>query len=869
MDSTVLKICAAGLMHDLGKAGTRMTFGIDQEYVERHENVFLPVYRGRYSHHHALYGAAFVEKNPSLFPREFTSGDWGEGDTFFNLVAGHHNPSTPLQWIVAVADRISSGWDRDIFEKEEDEIPVNDYLETRLLSLFEQLMAEEDSYLSVEDFAWHYSLAPLTPESLFPVERGNQEGKRENSGTRDYKELFEQFLSSLSGILHREDSVELWLEHFDSLMMVYMSTIPAARAGRVVPDVSLYDHSRVTAALASALYLFHKENDSLDETSIKDYETEKFLIIAGDLYGIQDFIFKGYGDTRRHRSKLLRGRSLYVSLLSELGSDLLCRKIGLHRISSILSAAGKFLIIAPNTERTRATVKEVEREINDWLFKVSLGETSLGIATIAAAPRDFADRNFQNLWDRISYEMERKKLSKLDLMRHGGVVEDYLDRFKSTLKSPLCPICGKRPSDEAVEGSEYIGAEAGSACRLCRDQIFLGTQVVKNDTVAVLSEGAEAGPESLRLMEPIYGAYQVAFLKGDTSYLARKGVLLAYWDIRSWGRGSLASRATLKLINGYVPVYSEEDRHDERILYCERSEGNKASSIEDINLGDPKTFAHISMKALNWQPDRGGWVGIDALGVLKADVDNLGILTNCGLRPERFTVSRLATLSRQLNAFFAFYLPYKLKENDKYKEVYTVFGGGDDLFLIGPWSIMLELAHELSNDFYRYCCRNPEIHLSAGITYCKPNIPLDAMATRAEEALENSKTGEKNKVTVFGETVRWKELQELFKIRDQLWEWYEEGIITRSMFYKLNELVDMAARERQVLAQNEIFLKDMHMSKWRALLAYFAERNIAKGYPKDKRSALVGRVAGALVKWLDSYGGSIRIPLWDILYNTR
>ena len=88
MDSTVLKICAAGLMHDLGKAGTRTTFGIDQEYVERHENVFLPVYRGRYSHHHALYGAAFVEKNPSLFPREFTSGDWGEGDTFSTWLPG-------------------------------------------------------------------------------------------------------------------------------------------------------------------------------------------------------------------------------------------------------------------------------------------------------------------------------------------------------------------------------------------------------------------------------------------------------------------------------------------------------------------------------------------------------------------------------------------------------------------------------------------------------------------------------------------------------------------------------------------------------------------------------------------------------------
>jgi len=36
----------------------------------------------------------------------------------------------------------------------------------------------------------------------------------------------------------------------------------------------------------------------------------------------------------------------------------------------------------------------------------------------------------------------------------------------------------------------------------------------------------------------------------------------------------------------------------------------------------------------------------------KADVDHLGLLLACGLKDERFTVSRLATLSRQLNSYF-------------------------------------------------------------------------------------------------------------------------------------------------------------------------------------------------------------------------
>ncbi|RLB27944.1 MAG: type III-A CRISPR-associated protein Cas10/Csm1, partial [Deltaproteobacteria bacterium] len=633
--------------------------------------------------------------------------------------------------------------------------------------------------------------------------------------------------------------------------------------------VSLYDHCRATAALATALYLYHKENNSLNEDSIKNDDTEKFLIVSGDLYGIQDFIFKGYGDTRKHRSKLLRGRSLYVSLLSELAADIICRKIGLHRMSSLLNAAGKFLIIAPNTEKAQDAVNEVDCHINDWLYGITLGEAAIGITSLTATPRDFVEKHFQKLWDRISFQIEKKKFSKLDLDRHGGAVQHYLERFNNDLRSPVCPICGKRPSSDMVEGSSYIGQETMSACKLCRDQIFLGTQIVKNNNIAVLSKDAKCGPLSSRLVEPIYGIYQIVFLDGGHESMAQRGELLGYWDIQPWARESMASRATLKMINGYVPVYTQEDEHDERILYSEKSERKKLEAIEQIKPGDPKPFTHIAAKALNVREDSKTYAGVDALGVLKADVDNLGLIMSCGLKPERFTISRIATLSRQLNTFFACYLPSKLKGDARYKEVYTVFGGGDDLFLIGPWNVMLNLGLELSKDFKRYCCGNPELHLSAGIIYCKLNTPLDTMATQAEEALELSKGGEKDRVTVFGETVPWFNVEDLLQVKDKLQKWYQENIVTRSMLYKLNEFIYMAAQEKQILDQNEIFLKHMHCTKWRALLGYFVERNVAKSFPQEQRPQIVKDVASSLASWLEVYGGWLKVPLWDILYNTR
>lgn len=871
MESTALKVHSAGFMHDLGKAGTRSIFGIDDDYIEHNENVYLPVKHGRYSHHHAIYSAAIIEKNAHLFPREFTSREWGEGDTFINLVAGHHNPSTPLQWVIAVADRISSGWDRDKFKKQEDEIPIRDYLQTRLFPVFEQLLEKDNQYTSADDFQYHYHLSPMSPRNLFPAKNDGLQNKGNISAVEEYEELYRQFMDSLSQLLHKNQSPELWLEHFDSLMMVYMWAIPAARVGKVVPDVSLYDHARTTAALGTSLYLYHKENDTLEEAMIKDYDDKKFLIVSGDLYGIQDFIFKSLSDTRKQRSKILRGRSLYVSLLTELAADMLCRRIGLHHNSAILNAAGKFMIIAPNTEKTRETIETANREINDWLYEKTFGETALGITSLYAAPRDFIERNFQRLWDQISAQIEIKKFSKLDLNRHGGSVNSYLDQFNNELHSSICPFCGKRPSNELAEHSPYIGEETISACTLCRDHIFLGTQLVKRNNIAILSANAKFDPHSEHLLEPIYGAYQVVFPEPSSSLdpLARSGELLGYWDIQPWARDTMTSQATLKMINGYVPVYTEEDKYDDRLLCSEKIEKKKLEAIDQINFGDPKTFTHISAKALNVTNDSKSYAGVDALGILKADVDNLGILMSCGLKSDRFTVSRLSTLSRQMNAFFACYLPHMLKESTHYKDVYTVFGGGDDLFLLGPWNVMLNLAAKLVDYFSSYTCGNKNIHLSAGITFCKPNIPLDVMAQQAEEALDISKSGEKNKVTVFGESIPWDQVKTLIQMKAQLVEWYRNGILTRSMLYKLNDLIHMAAQEKEILKRNEIFLKDMYCTKWRALLSYFVERNVAKSLPKDERSMIVSKVTTSLALWLKEYGGWFKVSLWDVLYNTR
>ena len=864
MDDTTLKIAIAAFFHDVGKFADKDVLDITEQYINDN-SAYLPFKDRQHTHHHAVYTSAFIEYMKNDLPFELNSSGWGDGDSFINLAAGHHNPETPLQQIITEADWLTSGMDRTKFaDHDNKQISFRDYRKTRLLPLFEQL--KKPGMNAPDNFLFAYPLKPLSPEYIFP----EQKSMISNDDSKiHYQKLFDRFISDLKRLRHKNENLHLWFEHFESLVMTYLSSIPSARAGDVLPDVSLYDHLRLTSAFASALYLYHKETDSLNIEAIKKRDRQKFLLISGNFYGIQDFIFSGYGDTRKYRSKLLRGRSFYVSLLSEISAHMLCDKIGLPFISVILNAAGKFTILAPNTEETATAVAETKEKINKWLMDISYAEISIGFTELKAAPDDFVPEKFINLWEKLGRLSEENKFSKIDLEKYGGVVSKYLDQFNNKLEHPMCPLCGKRPA--FPETKKYLASDqAGPVCRLCADHIFLGTRLVKNSRIIIGKKGANIWERSNSLMEPVCGQYQLCFTSSeDKDYkIADMQNIIKYWDISNTPDSSAVLDVSRRFLNGYVPVYDDEDLNDERLLATKKNDVKKEQMIEEIHIGEPKTLSHIAANALNLV-ENGKFSGIDALGILKADVDNLGMLMGCGLDEKRFTISRLATLSRQLNFYFALYLPNLLATDKRFKNIYTVFAGGDDLFLIGPWNRIYELAIVLRKTFSDYVCNNPDIHFSAGISFKKAHTPIAGMADSAEEALKKAKKG-RNQITMFSQTATWKDIETLEMIREKLEEWLKEELITKSMLYRLNEFIRMAAQAKELLQRKDVYFKEMDCLKWRASFCYSATRNIGKKIKdKEKRKQKTDELISCITGWLEAHGGKLKIPLWNILYNLR
>ncbi|MDR3049652.1 MAG: type III-A CRISPR-associated protein Cas10/Csm1 [Elusimicrobiota bacterium] len=317
-------------------------------------------------------------------------------------------------------------------------------------------------------------------------------------------------------------------------------------------------------------------------------------------------------------------------------------------------------------------------------------------------------------------------------------------------------------------------------------------------------------------------------------------------DLTDIGK-NLASNVSNYKLN--APIFDKYDVIDFTEFYNENNP--KPYVARDEQENKVKDFEAIA---------NGDGAGIKALAVLKADVDNLGNLFN--QVSSSGGLSKQATFSRMLNAFWTIYLPSLLK--DKFSDVYTVFAGGDDLFLIGKWDAIIDLAIRLKDDFAQYVCGN--VNFSAGIALLKDGEPIKRFYKLSEDALECSKRNEgKNSLTLFGETIKWAEY--IREDKDEISKLLSEDKINNAGLQKLLSLIDMANKADEISAgKRNADIKEMQNFKWKALLTYFIARNEKVKEQMDKQNLINNFVKqiGDLSK-----RKTLKISLWKNIYKNR
>ncbi|MDR2451817.1 MAG: type III-A CRISPR-associated protein Cas10/Csm1 [Candidatus Accumulibacter sp.] len=866
------RVAFAALLHDLGKFAERAAPEVARERLDAHVTAYCKWHEpGRYhSHKHAAYTALFMDEiekaAPDLIRSEMLpfasrkeNGDIT--DSLVNAAAMHHRPETLLQWIIATADRVASGFEREEFERydaaEDKTATGRNHYQARQLTLFEQVsLAENRPVATPANLRYRYPLKPLSPENLFPVRRDGYEPDDDESARKEYRALWEAFLDALDKIpsSHRKQW-PLWLDHFDTLWQSFAHAIPSATAFGARPEVSLYDHGKAVAAFAVALWRWHVAQEGLsDADAIRqhegraDWDAPKFLLVQGDFFGIQDFIFSEGAETNRHAARLLRGRSFQVSLFTELAALKVLEACELPSTSQITNAAGKFLIVAPNTADIREKLAAARRELNDWFLRETLGLAGLGMVDKTASCNDFLAGRFDGLIETLFGDLERAKLRRFDLTGDapppGVFAVDY--------PHGVCRYNNHLRADKPEEGENKASA------RLSRDQVEIGKALAHQDRLLIFHDGADLHEGGVKILETSFFGYRVGFTaneagSGKFGELARSGDLLRCWDfsLAENLQDSLWHGYARRYINAYVPYFSTLDQ--------QTSDKYRETEAGDTDPHAPKTFNHLACED-RILDGNGKWVGQVALATLKGDVDNLGRIFQQGLK--RNTFAKMSALSRQMNGFFAVWLPAYCRE--KYPNTYTVFAGGDDFFLIGPWRSTQKLAADMAEEFRRFVAENPDIHFSAGFAMTKPGHPVYALAEQAENALEAAKghgtdeVKEKNAVCLYGEVVPWPKWNELVQLEQEVRDLSDEYQISTGYIYDLLSLIDVACDE-----------KIPESAMWRSRFAYRTRRYVVDKLKPEARAMAQTRLATTFSEGIRKQQGWFRIPLFNFFYSKR
>lgn len=881
--SRAYTIATAGLLHDIGKflqrSGKKLLKADDYNYAYGTKHGYGHVhaaFTGLFFDGKFTFGSADNQEIKASYDgvlQAFPSVVQHDKETSMaNLAASHHkvgDQSHPLQWIIAEADRLASGFERDRSEEQYNayaqalakEEQKSKHSNTHMRNIFAdiKLSAKEDQQPSDDNSnkptekALHYPFAPLEP-SILPINNSTVE---ESQAAKDYTRLLTGFAEGLTAIARRvgankndkSSSLANAYLALASLMERYCWSIPSATVsyenGKFTPtptNISLYDHSRATSAIATALYAWHREKDDIDHakagnltliSSVKDRSKEqKFCFIQGDFSGIQHFIFDAGGESNKFAAKILRAKSFYVSMATEAAAHAICHELNLPLSSIIMNAGGKFTILAANTSDLQAAVGRVKTTINEHFHKLTFGQTRFNIATLCFQPERLVMREYALLMGDLAHALECEKLRP---QISEPVFKEYLSSRKSR---ELCTICGKHWGDE----TKY-----GTICPHCNRFRRLGEALVSEEVKdgearrnyfhIQYSEDQKEGDWTY----PLFGQWHLAFGKSPDLSAPTYNI----------DRQSTFSGFAHKHLANYVPRWRNDGEWDEL-----RYKGISKERLEgiELNVNATKTFAHIGADALH-EEENGKLRGVAHLGVLKADVDHLGQIFSRGFTVKEngkdisyANMSRMSMLSRMLDYFFTGWLPWRLAKKPAegevdYRSVYTVFAGGDDLFLIGPWNRIVDLAGEIDQHLRQYTGGNPDIHLSAGIVLRKAAIPVREMARDAEEALDAAKHGEgpeagknRNRITVFGQTVTWEEYKELMRSGDALKQRTQtmESELSTQYLYGLLKFSQDAATATTFPESPEEVNAWMEAAKWRARLKYRHQRYFVEKSKKEE-----------------------------------
>ena len=322
------------------------------------------------------------------------------------------------------------------------------------------------------------------------------------------------------------------------------------------------------------------------------------------------------------------------------------------------------------------------------------------------------------------------------------------------------------------------------------------------------------------------------------------------WDMQCWSRPPLDDPCQ---VCGQFSGTQVIDEEDESVLHCRscldaRRIGSELTRRDWIRAGGGPIHAlGVGFELLeSVQPDAwrvGRWVprkpcsgrpltfeelsrrsrGDSRLAVLKADVDDMGTRV-AQMASADSSYGRLRSFSRSLHTFFGEQIQELLK--NRWPFIYTLYAGGDDLLLVGPWDTVLDFAEDLVREFQEGPAGDfGSLTFSAGISMTPYRIPIRHAVERAEELLDSAKRRPgKNRCAALGIDWTWEHHGDVIGNGKRIAESVDAGDISRGLIHRLLHLIESGTGSNRAL----------RAARW----AYQVDRNVFR--PHGRRTAIAG-----------------------------
>lgn len=514
------------------------------------------------------------------------------------------------------------------------------------------------------------------------------------------------------------------------------------------------------------------------------------MLIAGSVSGIQDYLFdvaqEGGGQARR-----LRARSFFMQLLTEVACLRVLQAADWDVNQIIFSGAGKFLLQGGSLDAAQQSAfAKVEHDINRWL----LTETgaSLRFALVSTDTPDGILQQHKEVGRLL--EIRKRRAWAIVALSEGSWLTEHL--ILPPLDTP-CALCRRHKA----EFEDVNDGTTRRVCRRCAEDRDIGRQLPSVRWVMLSALSAE---RSFAI-----GGWHASLLESEPRLDGSCFILSLEGNKNGSGSASQTNFIRRSLLR-HVPTKNEAK--------------------------EPREFLELAKLA----------AGDKLLGVLKMDADKVGRHITKLLQGAS-DLKPLKDFSKEFDDFFAKNLDQKLRAASQWNLIYTIFSGGDDLLLVGPWNVLFDFAAEVRRSFAQQF-GSRYLTLSGGLALIKPKRPIKFAAAHADELLEQAKEeaapGEdesRDQFAAFGQVWKWKSHEAIAKTSKGLVHWTNQGLIQRGWLHTLLRLAEL---RQSVSAKDEAKLAT-------ARLAHHIARNYPKRHDPDPRKQEVRRWADVLVDDFD------------------